>query len=217
MVVPLVRYDRRVDDPDTDLPQISDDALSWGLCFEVGFGVIALLIGGQIGVWPAEKLPLAIPPMDFLLGAASAMPLLAILIAARRIQWKPIKGLTEFVDTRLLPLFRGLSVLELFLISLAAGWGEELLFRGLIQAGLGNWTPPLIAILLTSVLFGLFHFVSPAYFVAALLVSVYFGWLFWQFDSLWIPILSHTVYDFLMLLFVRRQSANHASSSKGLA
>ena len=35
-------------------------------------------------------------------------------------------------------------------------------------------------------------------------ISVYFGWLFWQFETLWIPILAHTLYDFLMLAYLHR-------------
>ena len=34
-------------------------------------------------------------------------------------------------------------------------------------------------------------------------MSIYFGWLFWQTESLWVPVLAHAGYDFLMLLWMR--------------
>lgn len=184
-------------------PQLDENALGWALSFEVGLGLFALVCGYATNVWPAAKL-WPVSPGTVALGAASAIPPLLIMLSVRRVQWPPLRNLTEMVDDRLVPLFRGLSIWELALLSFAAGWGEELLFRGLVQGEVADRTSILTGILAASLLFGLVHFLSPAYFVMAFCVSIYFGWLYWQFDSLWVPILGHAVYDFLMLWFLQR-------------
>ena len=116
------------------IPSFSSDTLGWALCFELGLGVAALVLGHLTEVWPAEKL--AWPPAisAVLVGFFCAFPPLAIMLGIRHAKWSVLRELTEFVDEKLTPLFRGLNLGELAALSLAAGFGEELLFRGLIQA-----------------------------------------------------------------------------------
>ena len=182
----------------------NDSSLSWALCFEVGLGVIALVLGQLTSVWPGARLV----PWTFgifVVGILSAVPPLLIMLSLRRVQWAPLRDLTVLVDEKLTPMFRGLSVWHLAMLSFAAGWGEELLFRGLIQGEITYHTNIITGIAVASFVFGLVHFLSPAYFFMALSVSIYFGWLYWQFNSLWVPILGHAVYDFLMLMFLQRK------------
>jgi hypothetical protein len=80
-----------------------------------------------------------------------------------------------------------LTVSEILLLSAAAGLGEEVLFRGLIQSWLGFW--------LTSLLFGLIHALTPAYFVLGTLFGMAFGWLALATGNLLAPICAHAVYD----------------------
>lgn len=188
---------------------LTTETLAWALCFELGLGILALLAGRFTTVWPVEKLQLPPTVVLLLLGIVSALPPLLIMVGLRRATWEPLRSLTEFVNQRLAPMFSELSVVELLLLSLAAGWGEELLFRGLIQAEIAQGTTAMVGILMASFVFALVHFITPAYFVMAFFVSNYFGWLFWQFDSLWIPIISHAAYDFLMLLYLRQFVAEH--------
>ena len=196
-------------------PPLALDAssLGWALCFEVGLGLLALILGHLTEIWPAERL-WPIPLSSALLGLLSALPPLLVMLALRNIPWNVIQELTQFVDERLTPMFRGLSLVELALLSLAAGWGEELLFRGLIQAELTHGTNIVVGILMASFVFGLVHFLSPAYFAMAFAISIYFGWLFWQFESLWVPILGHAAYDFLMLVYMRKNDPGAENSSE---
>ena len=178
-------------------------SLGWALCFEAGLGLLALLAGHLTVVWPAAGL--RVVTLGYVaLGLLSALPLLAIMISLRRITWKPLRDLNDLVEHKLMPMFRGLTLVDLAILSFAAGWGEELLFRGLIQAEIAYHTSIGIGILTASLIFALLHFLSPTYFVLAFLVSVYFGWLYWISGSLWVPILGHAVYDFVMLVFLQR-------------
>ena len=116
----------------------------------------------------------------------------------------------------LVPLFRQFSVAEMAIISLLAGLGEEMLFRGVFQAGIARWTsgdgPSLaaqadtasawFAVVVVAILFGLAHGVNFAYAVMAGVIGLYLGWLWMLTDSLIVPITAHAVYDFLALLYV---------------
>ena len=194
----------------------NENSLGWGLCFEVGLGLLALVFGQLTHVWPAEKLD-SLSIQMVMIGLLSTLPALIVMLGIRKLPIAFFRELTRLVEERVLPLFRHLTIWEMALLSLAAGWGEELLFRGLIQAEVAHWTNVPLGILAASVAFGLAHFLSPAYFVLAFVMSVYFGWLYWQFDSLWVPMIAHALYDFLMLLILRRsdQGAADITESNG--
>lgn len=79
----------------------------------------------------------------------------------------------------------------------AAGIGEEMVFRGVLQFELANKfgsTP--LALVGTSVIFGLLHAVTPLYALLASVASLFFGYLFIVSDyNLAIPIITHGIYD----------------------
>jgi uncharacterized protein len=86
-------------------------------------------------------------------------------------------------------------------LGLAAGIGEEWVFRGVFQYELTTRLGPPVALLLSSIVFGLLHAVTPLYAFLATLASLYFGGLFWSFDNLAVPMACHTVYDILALYY----------------
>ena len=152
------------------------------------------------------------------LGAVATLPLLAGLFVMERLPWAPLVRLQQLVETQLVPLFAHMSLWQLLLIALAAGLGEELLFRGWLQASLTDWIgPPLgvgLALAVTSVAFGACHWLTPAYGVLALLISVYLGLLFLLTDSILAPIVCHALYDFIALVYlVRRDRRSPGSGS----
>ena len=94
---------------------------------------------------------------------------------------------------------------EILLFCFFVSMFEELIFRGLIEtiAGIQNKKEKdiFIAIIITSFLFGLSHF---SYKNIALLISniglgFVLGTLLVKFQSLWIPILFHFIYDYSIL------------------
>jgi membrane protease YdiL (CAAX protease family) len=92
---------------------------------------------------------------------------------------------------------------QLALVAALAGLGEELLFRGLIQMGLSHLMDVWLAILLTSLIFGLAHAVTPAYCFLAFVISLYLGFLFVHTENLFVPIAIHALYDFFVFLYIR--------------
>ena len=88
------------------------------------------------------------------------------------------------------------------LLGLAAGFGEEMLFRGILQYELlSRTTSSALAVGASSLLFGALHAVTPLYAALATLASVYFGALYLSTGNLAVPILCHALYDVGALLF----------------
>jgi membrane protease YdiL (CAAX protease family) len=113
--------------------------------------------------------------------------------------------LLELIEIQLAPHLRQCSLWELALISLAAGVGEELLFRGVMQTALARWSgSTAVGVGLASLAFGAVHAVSLTYLVLAGLIGVYLGWLFLATDNLAPPILAHAIYDFAALVYLLR-------------
>ena len=63
---------------------------------------------------------------------------------------------------------------------------------------MGLW----LAVALTSIVFGLAHFISFTYAAYATVVGVYLGVLLIVFDNLLVPVLAHATYDFVALVYL---------------
>jgi len=121
------------------------------------------------------------------------------------------------VNGKLVPAFAGCTLLELALISILAGVGEEALFRGFIQSTLAYWSSPWWALLLTSVLFGLGHLITPAYALLAGLLGLYLGALALVYDNLLLVMTVHGLYDFLALIYLTKRPQIAGGDSEGIA
>jgi membrane protease YdiL (CAAX protease family) len=86
-------------------------------------------------------------------------------------------------------------MVDLAIISLLAGIGEEILFRGVLQARFG--------IVIASIVFGLMHSVSAAYVIVTIIMGLYIGIIFEFGESLLIPMQLHFIYDFAALVYLK--------------
>ena len=89
------------------------------------------------------------------LGLIAAMPMLADLAAALRWPVGPLRRIKAFLERELAPALAGCGWPDLALISVAAGVGEEMLFRGVIQGALARAIGPAAAVALAGLVFGL--------------------------------------------------------------
>jgi membrane protease YdiL (CAAX protease family) len=116
-------------------------------------------------------------------------------------------GVLAFLESELFSLFRGMPVWQLTLLAAAAGVGEELLFRGVIQEELGLGV--------ASVLFGLMHGPTRELWPLALWAAVtgaVLGALYQVSGNLFVPTLSHALYDSAALIYFGRRGGNsHAA------
>lgn len=104
-------------------------------------------------------------------------------------------------DTRRISgIFSGYSLVHLACVAALAGVGEELLFRGFLQTWLASHFTIMWAILVTSIIFGLLHYLSHAYFISVILMSIAFGVAYDITDSLLMVMVWHGVYDFIALV-----------------
>ena len=92
-------------------------------------------------------------------------------------------------------LFTNANLFDIVVISALAGFAEELLFRGIVQAKFG--------IVWASVIFGILHCLSPAYFVIATIMGFYLGFLSDYYQSLLVPIQLHFLYDLGVLVCLK--------------
>jgi hypothetical protein len=135
---------------------------------------------------------------DIVIGTLGAVvPLvLFMLLLSKKADGIPLLGsLRSLIINDIKAIFSKAKLPDLCIISVFAGLAEELLFRGVIQVKLG--------IIGASIIFGLLHFLTPAYFIIATLMGFYLGFLFQYYDSLLIPIQLHFIYDLGALIYLR--------------
>ncbi len=106
------------------------------------------------------------------------------------------------IEDKIIPLFAGCSQFDLILICVLAGVGEEALFRGVIQNLLADLVSPWVALVVTSALFGLGHFITPMYAVLAGLLGFYLGWLSLAHGNLLVAMATHALYDYVALRYL---------------
>ncbi|MCG2581034.1 MAG: CPBP family intramembrane metalloprotease [Marinobacter sp.] len=92
----------------------------------------------------------------------------------------------------------------LVILSIMAGFGEELLFRGVIQGWLTERFGAVFALAVAAIGFGLVHFLSFLYFVIATLLGVVLGLAYVWSESLLLIMVWHGVYDLVALYCLRR-------------
>ena len=109
-----------------------------------------------------------------------------------------LQSLYEVVG-QLHELTRELTWLQILTLSLLAGFGEELLFRGFAQSWMASAIGPMFAIVFTSIIFALLHAMSLFYFLLALAFSIVFGLLLHITQSMSLVVTLHAVYDVIAL------------------
>jgi membrane protease YdiL (CAAX protease family) len=202
----------QTDEPNTEQSP-PPDVYSMAVILEGGMAVAAGVIGWWIGVPPLATLARETADWTDHLsaigwGAAATIPLLIGMLLTDRFPVGPLRELRKTVDDLVAPLFATLSIFQLAMVSLLAGVGEEMLFRGLLQSALIEWTEGPGGIWLglagASLAFGLCHYLSTTYFLVTTLIGVYLGALFVWTDNLLAPITAHALYDFVALIYLVR-------------
>jgi len=138
-------------------------------------------------------------------GVLATLPPVGFLFVFVRTRFAPLRRIREALDEVFVPLFRRCTWDELLALALVAGVGEEMLFRGWMQAWLTPTVGPYGALAVTSIAFGLVHAVTPAYVVLAAFIGLYLGGLQLWTGNLLAPIVVHALYDFVALLVLLRR------------
>ncbi len=169
------------------------------LAFQFGIVVLAVLLALVFRIDLFGQLEFSVEAMNW--GLIGTLPLLVSVWALADVRWAWADELRRLMRDMVVPLFRNAPAGTLFLVSLLAGVGEELLFRGVIQGGLSGLLGPWPALILASVMFGALHALTRAYFVIATLMGFYLGLFYLWTGNLLIPILIHFLYDWVVLRY----------------
>lgn len=162
----------------------------------------SVLVGIALTWIRLRRLPLEMgtPLRDSLIAIGAAAAIAAInyvIIRMGRPIW-PARALRTHYCEVLRPRFGSLRPLDIVIIAISVGCGEELLFRGAMQ--------PEFGLVPTAIIFGALHSTrkgTPAYGVWAAFMGLGLGWLAQATAGLIAPIVGHVVYDAAALAYVR--------------
>ena len=107
------------------------------IAVEGGLILLALLVGWLLDTPPLTRFRFDLP--GFLWGLAVTVPMLAGFFLAATWPVGPLRPIKEFTDSTIRPLMQSCSLIDLAGISLLAGVGEEMLFRGVLQEAFRGW------------------------------------------------------------------------------
>ena len=172
---------------------IAERPLCAAIAFEAALIPLALALAALAGLAPWRAFGAT---TGILIGGVLAtLPLVAALLLLGWLRAEWFASVERLVRPLIEMLFRGRGPVPVLAVAVLAGVGEELLFRGVLQAGLAGALGPGWGLLLASVAFGLAHALSRAYFLLATVMGLYLGALFQISDSLLLPAIVHALYD----------------------
>jgi uncharacterized protein len=183
--------------------------------FEGGLVFVALGLGLVFRINPFAEFRVEIPAV--ILGIAAALLPFALLVVSDRFRFSALERMKRIVLQLLGPSLAACRWYELVLVAALAGFGEELVFRGVLQRLLERWldfggSGHIAGLIASNVIFGLLHFLTPTYALLAGLMGVYFGVLLDSTNppSLVVPMVAHGLYDYLAFLLLRRAARTGA-------
>jgi membrane protease YdiL (CAAX protease family) len=183
------------------------DGFAMAVVVEGGLALVALVAAWLFRVSLRDMFPAFGKPLvsAILRGLLATLPMLAIFLLLVNSNWPMMRQLREQVEWLISEMFPNGGIAQFAMVAVLAGVGEELLFRGALQTTLGNWTTPVIGLVITSLLFGLAHALSKLYFLFAIAVGAFLGWMTLEYNDLVAPMVAHGVYDFLALAYLSRR------------
>lgn len=206
-------------------PEQLPNLLLMGLIVEGGLTILALVFA-WFGFFANEQ-PLAQIPTYPLSqwtrligwGVAATIPMLIYLVLFHFWTPKFYRPMQQFVDVKLKPIFKNSSILEMLLLSLMAGFCEEIFFRWCLQGGItsvllskvGIVAATFIGVGIASLLFGGCHWVNASYGITTLIVGAYLGWIMVWSGSWLVPAIAHALFDFVAMIYIARSPPRPSS------
>lgn len=185
--------------------------MSLAVLFEGSLVIVALALGWIFGIDVLSGLRFSLAAA--VTGLVGAIPPFVLLLATERMRIPALERIKRLVLESLGPSLTACRWFDIVLLAAVAGLGEEVLFRGAVQPLFERWTASTggsraAGLILSNVIFGLLHFITPTYALLAGMMGVYFGLLLDATGprNLLGPILAHGLYDYLAFLVLIRAS-----------
>jgi membrane protease YdiL (CAAX protease family) len=196
-----------------DKPQFNPSDFFVKACiFEASLILVAILLGWIADIDPFENIYFSESAIVY--GIVGTLPLVLMFIALEHIEEESFKKIRRLLLETLGPGLHGYHWADLFILAVIAGISEEILFRGVIQPWMEMGWGFRAGLIGSNIVFGLVHAVTPLYAVLASLVGIYLGLaLDYEGDrNVLIPIIIHSLYDFLaFVMLMRAYRANRSS------
>jgi len=192
-----------------------DDFFKSACYFEASLILVAVFLGWVAGIDPFENIYFSETAIAF--GLIGTAPLFLMFLALEKVQGESVVNIRKLLLNTLGPGLHRYHWTDLLILAAIAGVSEELLFRGVIQPWIETSWGISAGLILSNIVFGLVHAVTPLYAVLAALVGVYLG-LSLDYGgerNLLTPIIIHGFYDFLAFVaLMRAYRASLASTAK---
>jgi membrane protease YdiL (CAAX protease family) len=178
--------------------------LTLTVVLEGGLAVVALALGWLTGIDPLNHFTINWPALTWAI--VGTIPLILFFIIFYHFPVGPLGPIKKFLIRTLGPYLNTCHWYDLLLIALLAGVCEELFFRGFLQPWIESSGGAMAGLLGSNLVFALAHFITQTYALLTGLMGVYLGLLLDASGqrNLLIPILAHTIYDFLAFVIVTR-------------
>ncbi|MDD1613957.1 MAG: CPBP family intramembrane metalloprotease [Methylococcaceae bacterium] len=172
--------------------------------FEASLVLVAVFLGWIADIDPFQNIYFSETAVAY--GLIGTIPLFLMFLALEKIQGESVVKIRELLLNTLGPGLHRYHWTDLFILAAIAGVSEELLFRGVIQPWIEASWGITGGLIVSNIVFGLVHAVTPLYAVLAALVGIYLGLsLDYGGDrNLLIPIIIHGFYDFLAFVALMR-------------
>lgn len=168
--------------------------------FEGSLGLTAFMAGAASDIDPLLTLQVNLP--GAIVGLLGTLPLYAAFLQSQH--FDRLREVREFLTDKLGGILAVCRWHELLYVGLLAGVTEELLFRGFLQPWLEQHWGWLGGLVFSNLIFALVHWISPLYGLLAGICGLYLGLMLdvGGERNLLIPILIHSLYDFLAFMVV---------------
>jgi membrane protease YdiL (CAAX protease family) len=190
------------------------DFLTFGVLTELGIGgmtfILAWLFGGSVlGHWEENWSEAAVLRRQISTGLLATLPMLGLFVILDRLPLRSLKAIQETLDAHLMPRLAQAQLPGILALALAAGFGEELLFRGWLQPRItdlvGYPHGVTTGIIVASLAFGICHWMNWTYALLATLIGVYLGVVAQWTNGILAAAVAHSTYDFVVLWVLLRR------------
>ena len=174
--------------------------------FEFAMLVIGLFLGWVFSVEVADQIHWNWTALMW--GSLAGIVLFLLVMGLEHLPFDPLRSIQDRIIATIGKELAKCTLLELALISLLAGLGEEVLFRGFLMTWLESMGGYSVGLGVSSIVFGLVHSITWLYMIFTALSGLFLGWLFDATGerNLLVPIVCHALYDFLAFIVIAREA-----------
>jgi membrane protease YdiL (CAAX protease family) len=172
--------------------------------FEASLIVVALLLAWIADINPFVSLYFSVSAIA--IGVLGTIPLFFIFLSSQHLAHQSLREIKDLLLKTLAPSLHQRPWTDLLLLATIAGVSEELLFRGVIQPWIAASWGFAAGLWVSNIIFGLVHAVTPLYALLVTMVGVYLSlsMTVGGENNLFIPIIIHSLYDFLAFIALMR-------------